>query len=381
MSSSPEIIRADCGLLGRSAPLLLAALLMGGAAAAAAQSRFEGVGRTATPAEVKAWDIDVRPDLKGLPPGQGSVKRGEQVWEAQCASCHGTFGESNDVFMPLVGSTTPRDIETGHVASLKPGANAPARTTLMKVSQLSTLWDYINRAMPWTAPKSLAPDDVYAVLAYLLNLGNIVPADFTLSDRNMRETQQRLPNRNGMTTAHALWPGPEFGGTTRPDVQGSACIRNCRPEAHVASLIPAYARNAHGNLADQNRPLGPTRGTETAPSEPKVPGVQEGRASSASKTVADGGSAAGPLKAADVVGVLQANVCVACHAIDSKLVGPSFGDVARRYQGRADAAAYLAGKIRSGGQGVWGSIPMPAQSITEADAQRVARWLAGGAAP
>jgi cytochrome c len=76
--------------------------------------------------------------------------------------------------------------------------------------------------------------------------------------------------------------------------------------------------------------------------------------------------------------VLQKNVCIACHGVDSKLVGPSFKDIAAKYQGRADAQGYLAGKIRSGGQGVWGAIPMPAQSIGEADAQRVAQWLASG---
>ena len=98
-----------------AAPALLCTLLMGALPASLAQTRLGGIGRTATPAEVKAWDIDVRPDFKGLPAGQGSVKRGEQVWETQCASCHGTFGESNDVFTPLVGYTTRADVESGHV--------------------------------------------------------------------------------------------------------------------------------------------------------------------------------------------------------------------------------------------------------------------------
>ena len=79
--------------------------------------------------------------------------------------------------------------------------------------------------------------------------------------------------------------------------------------------------------------------------------------------------------------MLQKNVCVACHGMDSKLVGPSFKDISAKYRGQADAASYLAGKIRAGGQGVWGGIPMPPQSIGEADAQRVAQWLAQGAAP
>ena len=80
---------------------------------------YPGVGRPATPAEIAAWDIDVRPDFKGLPPGKGSVAEGQKVWDAKCASCHGTFGESNEVFTPLVGGVNKDDIKTGRVASLK----------------------------------------------------------------------------------------------------------------------------------------------------------------------------------------------------------------------------------------------------------------------
>ncbi len=347
-------------------------LLLGGLVAAglhAQTPRYEGVGRTAKPAEVTAWDIDVRPDFKGLPAGQGSVKRGEQVWEAQCASCHGTFGESNDVFTPLTGATTAKDIASGRVASLMPGANATHRTTIMKASQLSSLWDYINRAMPWTAPKSLSADDVYAVVAYLLNLSNVVPADFTLSQANMPEVQAKLPNRNGMTYAHALWPGPEFGGTSKPDVQGSSCMANCATEPRVASLIPDYARNAHGNLADQSRGIGPTRGAQTSPKSDKASAVQAVQPSNDAPT------------SAQVWPILQKNVCVACHAVNGKVVGPSFREIADKYKGRPDAQDYLSDKIRQGGQGIWGGIPMPPQSIGEADARSVARWLAMGAAP
>src|SRR5689334_18595557 len=120
---------------------------------AKAGAQYPGIGRPATPAEIKAWDIDVRPDFKGLPPGSGSVEQGQKVWDGKCASCHGTFGESNEVFTPIVGGTTAADIKSGRVASLtQPDVG---RTTLMKLSTISTLWDYINRAMPWNAPKSL----------------------------------------------------------------------------------------------------------------------------------------------------------------------------------------------------------------------------------
>src|SRR5256885_7936697 len=118
------------------ASLLLLAL------AANAADRFPGVGRAATPAEIRAWDIDVRPDFKGLPPGSGSVAQGQAMWDGKCASCHGTFGESNEVFAPIVGGTTSEDVRRGRVKSLAAG-DVP-RTTLMKLSSLSTLWDYIR---------------------------------------------------------------------------------------------------------------------------------------------------------------------------------------------------------------------------------------------
>jgi S-disulfanyl-L-cysteine oxidoreductase SoxD len=347
-----------------------------------AQSKFDGIGRTATPAEVKAWDIDVRPDFKGLPKGQGSVAQGEKLWEAQCASCHGSFGESNEVFTPLAGYTNAKDVQSGKVASLQLDGAAPTRTSMMKVSQLSTLWDYINRAMPWTAPKSLKPDEVYALTAYLLNLGEVMPADFTLSDKNMAETQKRLPNRAGKTTAHSLWPGKEFGGTPKPDVQGSSCTVNCATEPKVASLIPDYARNAHGNLADQSRALGGLRGAETGKSSISKPNqalAQSNIAGAATKNVVSAEANASAVQNSDVMPIMQKYACMACHAVDTKLVGPSFKEVAAKQGARPDAQAYVAGKIKAGGAGVYGQIPMPAQSISPEDAQLVARWLLQGA--
>ncbi len=376
----------------------LSALVLIACSAASAQARFEGIGRPATPSEVKAWDIDVRPDFKGLPKGQGSVDQGEKIWEAQCASCHGTFAESNEIFPPLAGYTTAKDVETGRVAALRLDANAPTRTTMMKASQVSSLWDYINRAMPWTAPKSLKPDEVYAVTAYLLNLGNVVPANFTLSDKNIAEVQKRLPNRNGMTTAHSLWPGTEFGAKqvwSKPDVQGSACMKNCVAEPKVASFIPDYARDAHGNLAEQSREMGGSRGAVTLPGGKSAPGSinsQTNRpvdpvntAQNAPKSgatvvpnAAPAGSAVATLKAADVMPTLQKYACIACHAMDSKLVGPSFREIVGKQGKRSDAQAYLQGKIKNGGQGVYGQIPMPAQSLSDAEAARVAQWLVQG---
>jgi cytochrome c len=344
----------------RSRALLIFAALCVGAAQA---ERYPGIGRAATDKEVAAWDIDVRPDFKGLPPGRGSVAQGQKVWEAQCAGCHGIFGESNEVFSPIIGGTTQQDIATGRVANLRDAAY-PQRTTMMKVSQLSTLWDYIRRAMPWTAPKTLSTDEVYAVTAYILHLADVLPADGELSDRTMRDAQARLPNRNGQTLDHAKWPGPALGTRRQPDVQGSACMRDCATEAKVASFLPDHARNAHGNLAAQQRVVGPQRGAQTE--TPLPPASGQALAAAAATPVRD---------------LLQKNVCLACHQIDGKLVGPSFKDVAAKHGARADAQDYLYQRIRQGSVGTWGTIPMPPQSIDEAEARAIAGWLAAGAKP
>lgn len=328
---------------------------------AAAFDNFSGVGRPATPAEVKAWDIDVRPDFKGLPRGKGNVERGNELFEAKCASCHGSFGESNEVFTPLAGGTTQDDIKNGRVRGLSSG-ELPQRTTFTKVATISTVFDYIQRAMPWTAPKSLQPDEVYAILAYLLNLQEIVPADFELSDRNIADVQKLLPNRNGMTTDHGLWPGAAakkggIGNGGTPDVRNVACMKNCKPEVQIGSTLPEYARTAHGELADQNRNFGAVRGTRTLGPE-------------AARKAAD----AGTLELATKSG------CMACHGMKSKIVGPGYSEVLARYQGQPDAESRLIAKVKTGGRGVWGSVPMPPNAhIKDDDLKTLVRWILAGA--
>ena len=354
-------------------PELLVALAVG-AASAHAQSadRFPGIGRPATAAEVAAWDIDVRPDFKGLPKGSGSVAKGQGVWEAKCASCHGVFGESNEVFSPLVGGITEKDIKSGRVANLQ-RSDYPGRTTFMKLSSLSTLWDYINRAMPWNQPKSLSTEEVYAVTAFMLNLSHIVPDDFVLSDNNIAEVQKLLPNRNGMSTAHALWPGKELGGlNTKPDVVGNACMSNCPVEPKVASMLPDFARNSHGNLADQNRMVGAQRGADTS-RPPGAASTAVAQAPAAAATKAPATAAAGH---AALMDLMQKNTCTACHAANTKLIGPSWNEIAKKYTGKSE---YLASKIKTGGAGVWGNIPMPPQAVTVDEAKQIADWLASGA--
>ena len=368
--------------------------LLSTAQTAAQTAKFQNIGRTATPQEIKAWDIDVRPDFKGLPKGQGSVKQGEGIWEAQCESCHGHFGESAEVFTPIAGGVTADDMKTGRVKSLIIGANQPQRTTLMKLSTLSTLWDYINRAMPWNAPKSLTADQVYAVTAYTLHLNNILPADFVLSDVNIRDVQARLPNRNGMTTTHSLWPGREFGTSSKPDVQGADCMASCgATSVNVVSSLPDHARNAHGNLADQSRIVGPSRGAETLVNVTKTAQnsqnslsntapAQSIYARAAPESIATTVSTAEPkVTLASIKPVLDKNACLACHGINNKLVGPSLKDIAARYKTTDGAVSLLSGKIKNGGQGAWGAIPMPAQALSLDESTQIAKWLIGGMPP
>lgn len=335
----------------RAAGLLLVCLVAQAGAPVSAQtgkSLYPGIGRAATPEEIKAWDIDVRADFKGLPPGSGSVSAGEQVWEAKCASCHGAFGESNQVFPTLIGGVTPEDIKTGRVAAL--ARSGEQRSTVMKLSRISTLWDYINRAMPWNAPKTLSAGEVYALTAYILNQGNIVPDSFVLSDRNMAEVQARLPNRNGMTRNHGLW---ETRG--KPDVKAAACMNNCGAEPRITSQLPEHARGSHGGLAEQNRLFGPVRGVSLA-----VPAA----APAAAARPAD------PARA-----LAEKSGCLACHAPAQKLVGPSFAEVAAKYRGDAGAESRLVAKVKSGGQGVWGSVPMPPSTLQEQDLRTLVRWI------
>ena len=140
-----------------------------------------GLGRPALREEIKAWDTDVRPDGKGLPPGKGTVKQGDVIFQAQCASCHGEFGEGAGRWPVLAGGA----------GTLK--ADRPDKTIGSFWPDLSTAFDYIKRAMPYGNARSLSDDEVYAVVAYLLSMNDIVKDEnFELSDKNF--TSIKMPN-------------------------------------------------------------------------------------------------------------------------------------------------------------------------------------------
>lgn len=207
------------------------------------------------------------------------------------------------------------------------------------------------------------------MVAYILNLAEVVPNDFVLSDKNIAQVQERLPNRNGKVVYPGMW-----SLTGKPDVQGDACVSNCPVVLDVRSILPDFARNAHGNLAEQNRPVGPTRGADTTQPAMREPLA----AANAARAVSDAP------KGADVsrgpAALARESNCLACHATASRMVGPSFREVADRYRGDAKAEATLSGRVRVGVQGNWGAIPMPPHpNLSDEDARSLIRWILSGA--
>jgi S-disulfanyl-L-cysteine oxidoreductase SoxD len=200
---------------------------------AATAAQEYGFGQPVTPAQIAGWDIDVRPDGKGLPGGRGTVADGQAVYDGKCASCHGTFGESNSYMMIA-----------GGVGSL--GSDQPVRSTGSKLNYATTLWDYINRAMPFAAPKTLTVDEVYALTAYVLNLNDILPADAVLDQHSLPLVV--MPNRDGFTTAHGF-----MRRDGKPDTRNLPCMKNCAAEVRLSSEIPDRALEQHDNRVEQPR--------------------------------------------------------------------------------------------------------------------------------
>ena len=338
-------------------------------ASSAYAAPYTNIGRPATVEEVAAWDIDVRPDFKGLPSGSGSVKKGEEVWEAKCVSCHGTFGESNEVFTPIIGGTTDKDMASGRVAGLV-GSGQPQKTTIMKVATVSTLWDYIHRAMPWTTPKSLSHDEVFAVTAYILNLAMIIPDDFILTDKNIAEVQKLMPNRNGMTLEHGL---RTVKG--KPDVKSKLCMTGCKTLNKITSSYPDSARRSHGNIQLQNRTFGAVRGIDTT--QPPAKTLKESIAryeQVAPRKLAEKGSTE-----ATMLSLAKKSNCLSCHGVKNKIVGPGFNAVAEKYKTDKNANITLANKVKKGTSGTWGDIPMPPQAeLSDTDAKALVNWILKG---
>ncbi len=163
-----------------------------GAPSVLAQSPTYGVGRLPTQAEFKAWDIAIGPDGRELPPGSGTAKAGKAVYDAKCAVCHGPTGKEG-----------PQDVLAGGKGTLN--TPKPLKTVGSYWPYATTLWDFTNRAMPFNAPGSLTPDEVYAATAYVLYLNGIVGETDIIDARTL--PQVKMPNRDAFVPD----PRPDAG--------------------------------------------------------------------------------------------------------------------------------------------------------------------------
>jgi len=169
---------------------LLSALGLMAAVIFAAGTAFSGpdLGLEVKPEEIAAWDITVLPDGRGLPSGSGTAAEGGAVYFAKCAGCHGVKG--------LEG---PADRLVGGICTL--ASKKPLKTVGSYWPYATTLFDYIRRAMPYNAPRSLTNDEVYAVSAYLLFLNGIIDPEARMDAKTL--PQVKMPNRDGFVN---YWP-------------------------------------------------------------------------------------------------------------------------------------------------------------------------------
>ncbi|WP_439572721.1 c-type cytochrome [Phreatobacter sp.] len=200
------IIAAGIGMAGLASAQQPAPQPSAAPAPAPAPARA-GLGREAHPDEVAAWSIAVRPDGQGLPPGRGTVKQGEELYQTQCAVCHGEFGEGAGRWPVLAGG---RGTLTGE---------GPEKTVGSFWPYLSTVFDYVRRTMPYGNARSLSDDDVYALTAYLLHLNDVVPETFELTRENFAGV--RLPNAEGFFDDDRQTSERQFWGR-------EPCMSNCR---------------------------------------------------------------------------------------------------------------------------------------------------------
>jgi cytochrome c2 len=169
-----------------------------------------GLGQPASAEEIKGWDIDIRPDGKGLPVGRGNAVDGEDMFIRKCASCHGEFAEGAGRYPVLAGGIGSLD------------THDPVKTVGSYWPYATTAFDYIRRAMPFGHAQSLSNDEVYSMTAYILYSNDIIEEDLELNQNTLALVE--MPNRNG------------FIKDDRPDVpMGEPCMKNCLSKKPVVT--------------------------------------------------------------------------------------------------------------------------------------------------
>lgn len=327
----------------------IAAILSVAFAASAATNHTYPFGSPASKQIVESWNDDVNGLTgAGLPPGSGTVSQGQVVYEQRCAVCHGDFGEGVARYPVLAGGqgtlTSGRPVKT--VGSYWPYA--------------PTLFDYIRRAMPFPAPGTLTNDQVYGIVAYILNLNNIVPSNAVMNAHTLAAV--KMPNRNGFLNEHL-----------KPDVHAVACMKNCKPKtivvisdlAKTLSITPDETTNdPFGGLekgAGYNTPFGPKNGPHPSAAAPAPPPA----------------SAAAAVPFSRVKGII-AQRCAVCHSAHPTQPGFTAAPLGIAFDTPAEIHKYAA-RIKS--QAV-DSDAMPLGNITHmtsAERKLLGDWINQGA--
>jgi len=307
-----------------------------------------GLGRAALPEEVAAWDIDVRPDGQGLPEGSGDVWTGEEVFIDNCAVCHGDFAEGVDRWPGLAGG----------LGSLT--HDRPHKTVGSYWPYLSTVYDYINRAMPYGYAQSLEPDQIYAITAYLLYSNGIVEDDFVLSNENF--TEVRLPNEENFFL-------DDRAETELPAFTRAPCMVDCKDSVEVTMRAMVLDVTPQTEGSATTAAALDLEGVGGAAAEPAEASGEE--VAAVAQPEADGGAPevqAEPEAAAGVVaaaldpellaqGERAFGQCKACHMIGENAanrVGPHLNDVFGRTAGTIEGFRYSRQMVEAGEGGlVW----------------------------
>ena len=259
--------------------------------------KFPSLGKAATAAQIKAWDIDVRPDGLGAPEGSGTADKGEKIYIARCAACHGDFGEGGGRYPVLVG---------GH-DTLKD--DRPEKTIGSYWPYASTLFDYIKRAMPFGEAQTLTDDETYAITAFLLSMNDVIDSDFVLDASTIGKIE--MPNAKN------------FFDDPRPDSQtvkvAELCMKDCKPGIKVLG---------RAKIID----VTPDKGGAKA----------QAKAASATQEAAPTQTASAAPAGDPDAGKKVFKKCASCHVIDSdkNKLGPSLKGIVGRTAGTVDGFRY-----------------------------------------
>lgn len=280
-------------------------------AGAASLAGGYGLGRVAHAEEVAAWDTDIRPDGLGLPVGSGDVLTGEELFVEKCSMCHGEFGEAVGRWPVLAGGFGTLDRKD------------PVKTIGSYWPYLSTVYDYVQRAMPFGEAASLSNDETYAIVAYLMYVNDLVDEEFVLSNENF--TEVRLRNEDNFFMDDRL-------ETEFPLFTQEACMTDCKETVEITM---------HASMLDVTPDSGVVRAAPAAEGAVEAALVAEEPAASEESATAEETGGVDMALIEDGEGVFKK--CRACHQVGEGAVnrsGPQLNGLIGRTIGSVEGFGY-----------------------------------------